>query len=99
VHELVAHLQTQFDCVILDTAPTLPFPDARLLGKYSDGVVLIVRCGITTRATASTACQRFLDDGIPVLGTILNDWAPRVSGAQDRYLYGYGLYGNKAKIG
>src|SRR6202035_1523201 len=76
VPELVALLQARFDCVLFDTAPTLPFPDARLWGKHSDGVVLVVRAGVTTREGAAAACERFLSDGIPVLGTILNDWNP-----------------------
>jgi succinoglycan biosynthesis transport protein ExoP len=90
VGELVALLQPQFDCVLLDTAPTLPFPDARLWGRHSDGVVLIVRSGVTTREGAATACERFLNDGIPVLGTILNDWRPRDGSKLAEYYYAYG---------
>jgi len=90
VQDLVARLQARFDCIIVDAAPALPFPDARLLGRFSDGVVLVVRSGITTREGASAACQRFLDDGIPVLGSVLNDWAPRNGAHQDHYFYRYG---------
>jgi capsular exopolysaccharide synthesis family protein len=81
MEELVAMLRVRFDCILLDTAPALPFPDARLWGKHADGVVLVVRSGVTTRDGASSACERFLSDGIPVLGTILNDWTPEDSGA------------------
>jgi len=35
-----------------------------------------LRSGTTTRHAATAAKQRFDDDGIPVLGTILNDWNP-----------------------
>lgn len=88
VPELVALLRSRFDCVLFDTAPALPFPDARLWGKHSDGVVLVVRSGITTREGASAACERFLSDGIPVLGTILNDWTPQPGSDLPYYYYG-----------
>ncbi len=89
VAELIPLLRTRFDCVLIDTAPALPFPDSRLWGRHSDGVVLVVRSGVTTREGASTACQRFLADGIPVLGTILNDWTPADASALGYYYYGY----------
>jgi capsular exopolysaccharide synthesis family protein len=95
VKELVGLLQQQFDTILIDTAPALQFPDARLWGKYSDGVVLVLRAGFTRREGASSACQLFLDDGIPVLGTILNDWTPREGGQQGYYPYGYASTGKK----
>ena len=85
----VAALRARFDCILFDTAPTLPFPDARLWGRHSDGVVLVVRAGVTTREGAAAACEKFLSDGIPVLGTILNDWNPADSSVQAYYNYGY----------
>jgi capsular exopolysaccharide synthesis family protein len=88
VGELIARLKTQFDCVLFDTAPSLLFPDARLWGKYADGIVLVVRAGVTTREGASAACERFSNDGIPVLGTILNDWTPDPGSRIGSYYYG-----------
>jgi capsular exopolysaccharide synthesis family protein len=95
VKELIKRLRNQFDVILLDTAPVLLFPDARLWGKQSDGVVLVVRAGVTTREGASSACQRFAEDGVAVLGTILNDWTP-AEGSEGHYYYqSYGAYGHK----
>jgi capsular exopolysaccharide synthesis family protein len=95
VRELIARLRKQFDVILLDTAPVLLFPDARLWGKQSDGVVLVVRAGVTTREGAASACQRFAEDGVAVLGTVLNDWTPN-EGSQGHYYYqSYGAYGQK----
>jgi Mrp family chromosome partitioning ATPase len=88
VGDLIARLKTRFDCVLFDTAPSLLFPDARLWGKYADGIVLVVRAGVTTRDGASAACERFSNDGIPVLGTILNDWTPDPGSRIGSYYYG-----------
>ena len=96
VAQLAARLRSRFDFVLFDTAPSLPFPDARLWGKFSDGVVLVVRAGVTTREGAAATCQRFLADGIPVIGTILNDWAPKQP-AKDSYYYTYEYYAKPRK--
>jgi succinoglycan biosynthesis transport protein ExoP len=88
ISEFVKQLQSRFDCILFDTAPSLPFPDARLWGKHADGIVLVVRAGMTTRQGASDACERFLNDGIPVLGTIFNDWS--AGAGEDKAYYAYG---------
>jgi capsular exopolysaccharide synthesis family protein len=95
VAELVTLLQSRFDCVLFDTAPALPFPDARLWGRHADGVVLVVRAGVTTRVGAAAACERFLHDGIPVLGTILNDWNPESSSELPYYYKSYQSTGSR----
>ena len=95
VQELVTTLRGHFDFILLDTAPVLLFPDARLWGRHSDGVVLVVRAGATTREGALAACQRFAEDGVAVLGTILNDWSPREGSAGQYYYHSYGAYGQK----
>ena len=63
--------------VIIDTPPMLQMPDARVLGKLADGVILVVRSARTTKETAAAAGQRLAEDGTRVLGTVLNEWDPR----------------------
>ena len=84
---LLSYLQEQFDAVFIDTPPMLHMPDARILARIADGVILVIRSGKTTRDTAQLATQRFLEDGTPVLGTILNDWNPK-----HKTTYGYQNY-------
>jgi succinoglycan biosynthesis transport protein ExoP len=87
--QLLEHLEQQYDAILIDTPPMLQMPDARILGRLVDGVILVIRAGKTTRDTARMASQRFLEDGIPVLGTILNDWNPK-----HKAMHGYGYYGS-----
>ncbi len=84
---LLESLKAHFDLILIDTAPALHFPDSRLLGKFADGVVLVVRSGVTQRQTVQAVTQRFLIDRVPVLGTVLNDWTP-----DTHTTYGYGHY-------
>jgi Mrp family chromosome partitioning ATPase len=65
--------------VIIDTPPMLQMPDARVLGRSADAVILVTRAGQTTMDAVITANQRFANDGTRVLGTILNDWNPKSS--------------------
>jgi capsular exopolysaccharide synthesis family protein len=87
VPALMERLRQEFDMVIIDSPPMLDVPDARILGRMADAVILVTRVGHTTRDAAIAASQRFADDRIRVLGTILNDWDPRKSG--QHYYYGY----------
>jgi succinoglycan biosynthesis transport protein ExoP len=88
---LLERLRGEFDMVIVDTPPVLPVPDARVLGRLADGIILVLRAGQTTIENALIARQRFAEDGTRVLGTILNGWNPKTG---RRYGYGgyYGAY-------
>jgi capsular exopolysaccharide synthesis family protein len=72
--ELLRAVRLQFDTVLIDTPPVLPMPDARVVARLADSVVLVVRANRTTREAAALACRRFADDGTLVLGAVLNDW-------------------------
>jgi len=74
--ELVGRLRTEFDTIVIDTPPVLSVADARILSRLADAVVLVVRAGQTTREAATMAMNVFEADGVPVLGTVLNDWNP-----------------------
>jgi polysaccharide biosynthesis transport protein len=87
--ELLQRLRSEFDIVLIDTPPLLDITDARILGRLADAAVLVFRAGKTSRDAASAAKRRLTDDGIPVLGTILNGWDVRQAGA---YGYGYSPY-------
>jgi capsular exopolysaccharide synthesis family protein len=75
--EFLNHARKEFHTVIIDTPPMLQVPDARVLGRLADGVILVVRSAQTTRESAAAAAQRLREDGTRVLGTILNEWDPR----------------------
>jgi polysaccharide biosynthesis transport protein len=85
---LIARLREQFDMVLIDAPPILDLADARIVARFSDGVILVLRAGMTSRARALEAYQRICDDGLKVVGTVLNDWSP--SKAQmKRHYYSY----------
>jgi polysaccharide biosynthesis transport protein len=95
--ELLERALRVFDTVLIDTPPVKQIADARVLGRLSDGVVLVLRAGQTTRGTARAAADRFAEDGIRVLGTVLNSWDPDTNGSgyYDGYSYDQGYYGDE----
>jgi len=85
--EILNQFRQSYDIVLIDTPPVLLLPAGRLVGRLSDGVILVIRAGETTKRAALAACERLYSDEIPLVGTILNDLDPKFApyGA-----YGYG---------
>jgi len=79
---LVDRLRREFDIVLIDSPPAKQIADARVLARASDGVVLVVRAGVTTLSAAAEAVSLFEADDTPILGTILNDWDPKAGSSE-----------------
>ena len=68
---LFAELRDRFDFVVVDTPPTLPFPDVGILRDLVDGFVLVIRANRTPREQVRESLDAI---GIQrVLGVIFND--------------------------
>src|SRR5580658_9434388 len=80
LREVLDLARRQFDVVLIDTPPMMHLADARIVGALVDGVVLVVRSGQTSRESAVSVKNRLAEDGIPVLGVVLNDWNPKAAG-------------------
>ena len=85
--EFLQRVAKEFDLVLIDAPPMLHFADARVLGRHSDGVILVLRSGQTKRDAAMLARQRFDKDGTCVLGSILNSWD--LKNPRSPYAYAY----------
>jgi Mrp family chromosome partitioning ATPase len=70
--QLVVCLRSHFAFVILDSPPMIPFSDARVLSSFADGVVLVGRCGLTTRRSLTRCVERLQEIGAPTVGVVLN---------------------------
>jgi succinoglycan biosynthesis transport protein ExoP len=79
LNKVLARLRTQYDLILIDSAPLLIVPESRILARSADGLVLVLRAGVTTPEMALAARRRALEDRTPVIGTILNDWKPNTT--------------------
>jgi capsular exopolysaccharide synthesis family protein len=90
--EVLKYVRDNFDLVLIDTPPMLQIPDARVLGRMADKVIIVIRAGQTSRDAAVAARKRLTEDGTAVLGTILNEWNPKSGPAG---YYGYNSYSDR----
>jgi capsular exopolysaccharide synthesis family protein len=84
---LLDRLRDKFDSIIIDTPPIMQFSDARVLGKMSDGVVMVLRSGVTDQSSAIAARNVLTEDGSFLIGTILNDWTPSAKESREYQQY------------
>ena len=95
--ELLRRFRCDFDIVIIDTPPMLHMADARILASHAQGVILVVRAGMTKREEATKARDLFDRDSVRMVGTILNDFNPNKSGLYD-YYRSYQRYANEEPV-
>ena len=79
--------QMNFDCVVVDTPPIFPVSDVLVFAQQTDGVVLCVRAGETSREQVVRARDRILRSRALALGVLLNDLELASSGYAYQYAY------------
>jgi len=70
---VLAQLATQFDLILLDSAPLLTVSDTRNLCRLADRTVLVVRWQETTQSAVSTALRQILEAGGQFAGCLLTN--------------------------
>ena len=88
MRQLVERLRREYDIVLVDAPPVLPFADAVAAAPACDGVIFIVRYGKTRIDHVRRAAEALAAVGSPILGSVLS-MAP--GGRHPEY--GYGYYG------
>jgi Mrp family chromosome partitioning ATPase len=82
MHRTMEALRSQFDRVVVDTPP-VALADTHLLGSFADGILMVVRAGVTPRDAVERSLAAF--DRDKMLGLVLNE----VEGTMDGYAYEY----------
>jgi capsular exopolysaccharide synthesis family protein len=85
----LAKLNEAFDLVVLDTPPLLAASDAAILATIADGVVMVVRAGVTEIEAGQQAIQQLASVGARVVGAVLNDPDAKVQKYGGYYKYEY----------
>ncbi|MCH7564864.1 MAG: polysaccharide biosynthesis tyrosine autokinase [Gemmatimonadetes bacterium] len=70
---LLEGLAEKHDLVIVDAPPLNLVTDAAILGALGDGVILVVRAGVTEEGPLGFAVDQLEKVGARVLGTVLNE--------------------------
>jgi len=98
--ELLESLSSKFDRVILDSPPVGAVADAVVLATQADGVVLVLKSGVTHREVARRTVRALNDVKAKLFGAVLNDVNLERSRYGDYYYsYAYRYYGYGEKNG
>ena len=76
IRTLLAEAASQYDMVIIDTAPASISADAATLSQYTDGLLLSLQAGISQRAAAVHVASELKKSGAHVLGVALSNAKP-----------------------
>jgi capsular exopolysaccharide synthesis family protein len=80
-------LRESYDMILVDAPPFLHLADARIVAPLTDGAVLVLRSGATSREHALEAYRRMREDGLFLLGTILTAWEASNAYLKRHYYY------------
>lgn len=88
--------RNEYDYVILDAPPLGLVIDAVIVGKFSDGAMVVIEQGIISRKRLQGVIKQLKKGEVRILGAVLNKVDERI-GAYDNYeyKYGYGYYGGE----
>jgi len=68
----IVELREEFDYVLVDSPPLSTFSDGVVLGRLSDGVVLVLEANSTRREAAMRVAEDLRAGQVRVLGAVLN---------------------------
>lgn len=70
--ELMSELRGEYERIIIDAPPVLGVSDTLVLLAHADGVLYVVRYGVTHSLGASHGVKKILESGTPCFGALMN---------------------------
>ncbi|MDT4913786.1 MAG: tyrosine-protein kinase, partial [Pseudonocardiales bacterium] len=87
MEQVLAQLRSEFDLVIVDSPPVLAITDALLVGKHTDGMIVVTRMRRTTRSGLRRSLEAVERVHAQLLGVVING---AVDAVDKRYGYDRG---------
>lgn len=87
--ELLQELETRYDRIVIDSAPTQAVSDAMVLGQHANAVIYVIKSDSTQTDLAKKGVGQLLQNQVPVTGVVLNQ--VDIKKAQ-KYGYSYSGY-------
>jgi Mrp family chromosome partitioning ATPase len=81
--DILSLIREQADVLIIDSPPIMAVTDSAVLAPRVDGVLLVVKPGVTKLAVAAQAVEQLTRVGANMLGVVLNE----VDFSKSRYSY------------
>jgi tyrosine-protein kinase Etk/Wzc len=86
--ELFTYLRANFEIIIIDSAPVGLVSDSKILAKYADATLYVIRQRYTVKKQLAFVDDLHKNKILPNMGLIVND--VKIGGANSYYGYGYG---------
>ena len=83
--ETLELMKTNFDYIVIDSAPIIPVSDGVVLGRLADAVLMVLKAGDTNHHIADTAIKRFAAANISPTGIVLSQLNYKQSHYYDKY--------------
>lgn len=93
---LLEEFHQAYDYVLIDSPPLAVAADALLLGKMTDGVLLVTRPGLVDSGSAQSAKDALVRSGQKVLGLVINGVIPENEPDSYYYYYAQDYYGENS---
>lgn len=90
--QFIEKVRDMFDYVIIDTPPLGVVIDAVIIGKYTDGAVIVIEQGVIKRKIVQDVIKQLKRGEVRIFGAVLNKVDERI-GAYGNYEYKYSYYG------
>jgi polysaccharide biosynthesis transport protein len=92
--QLISHLETKYDRIIIDTPPCLPLSDSLVIGKLATSMLVIIKANSTKDDAIKKLINKLTTHGIVIEGFVINQVSQKI--VNDSYSYGsYGEYYGK----
>ena len=98
MQELIQGLRGQYDRILIDSPPIMAVTDSVALSRLTDGLVLVIKVGVTARDLVANSVRQLRDMNAKILGTVLND-IPYDNDHYYYYHYYYYYYGEEQTRG
>lgn len=90
IKNIIEKIRSQFDYVIFDTPPALNVTDSSILGSLCDGVLLVVKAGITQKTVVEETFNLLRDaQAKPIAAILTNHHLPAYNYYKYKYYYKY----------
>jgi len=70
--DFIPSMRKKYDLVILDSPPVIMMSDTPAMASVVDGMVLVIKSGVTPRPTVQKAVQQLVQTNAKLTGAVLN---------------------------
>jgi capsular exopolysaccharide synthesis family protein len=86
---LIETFRPAYEAILIDSPPINLVTDAAIIGRETDGAVIVARAAKTTRGDLGHAISQLRQVQVPITGMILNDYKVHRDGSYGAYYQGY----------